>query len=262
MITGDQPIGVTMKVIRKIIQIDDEKCDGCGQCVPGCAEGALQIVDGKARMVAEKYCDGLGACLGECPNDALHVIEREAEEFDELAVEEYLAAQEKTGVPDGPKPSGTCPSAAIQIHSPAGACDKANIPAMHAGGGNSFLTHWPIQIRLIPPNAPFLKGADLLVVADCAALSYPQVQQVFVKGRVVMMGCPKFDAVQEYIDKFAQIFRLAGIKSITVLIMEVPCCSGLPGIVKKGLQAAEASIPMSVATISTKGELIELKNIG
>ena len=251
-----------MKVIRKIIQIDEEKCDGCGQCVPGCAEGALQIVDGKARMVAEKYCDGLGACLGECPNDALQVIEREAEEFDESAVEAHLEKQEKAGQSDQPKPAGTCPSAAIQIHAREASCQKANTPSSHSGGERGYLTHWPIQIRLIPPNAPFLKGADLLVVADCVPASYPLFHQQFVKNRVVMMGCPKFDQVQEYIDKFTQIFRQAGINSITVLMMEVPCCSGLPMIVKKGLQAACVNIPLSVATISTKGELIDLRNIG
>jgi Pyruvate/2-oxoacid:ferredoxin oxidoreductase delta subunit len=251
-----------MKVMRKIIEIDDEKCDGCGQCVPGCAEGALQIIDGKARMVAEKFCDGLGACLGECPNDALRIIEREAEEFDEQAVEIHLAAQQGSPIKNHSlSAKGGCPSAAIQTHGRDISCQQANIPSSVRTVEDGCLSHWPIQIRLVPPDAPFLKGADLLVAADCTPASYPLFHRQFVNGRVVMMGCPKFDQVPEYIDKFTRIFRQAGIRSVTVLVMEVPCCSGMPMIVKKAMQAAGVDIPVSVATVSTKGRLLELRKL-
>jgi NAD-dependent dihydropyrimidine dehydrogenase PreA subunit len=244
-----------MKILRKIIEIDPDRCDGCGQCVPSCAEGAIQIIDGKARLAAEKYCDGLGACLGECPNDALQIIEREAEDFDEAAVEEYL---KETGEKEGP--SGTvlpcgCPSTQLQSLSPADSCQAANQPQTQAGQ-TSALGHWPVQIKLVPATAPFLKGADLLVVADCAPLAYPNFHRDLLKGKVVMMGCPKFDDVQEYIAKFTDIFQTAGIKSITTAVMEVPCCSGLPFIVKKALQASGKKIPLTEKVISTRGELM------
>jgi Fe-S-cluster-containing hydrogenase component 2 len=244
-----------MKVLRKIIQIDEERCDGCGQCITGCAEGALQLVDGKARVVSDKYCDGLGACIGECPTGALTIIEREADEFDEAAVEVLLGKTHATAS----KPAGGCPSAGLQMFSAPCACEKANLPASLEAGEESILSHWPIQIRLVPSNAPFLHGADLLVVADCVPLAYPSIHKDFMKGRAVMMGCPKFDDAQSYIDKFAKIFAHAGLKSITVLSMEVPCCSGLLTIVKKGLQASVATIPLTEVVISIKGKILEVK---
>ena len=244
-----------MKVLRKIIQIDEERCDGCGQCITGCAEGALQLVDGKARVVSDKYCDGLGACIGECPTGALTIIEREADEFDEAAVEVLLG---KTHAKASTS-AGGCPSAGLQIFSAPSACEKANLPSSLEAGEESFLSHWPIQIRLVPSNAPFLHGADLLVVADCVPLAYPSIHKDFMKGRAVMMGCPKFDDAQSYIDKFAKICANAGLKSITVLSMEVPCCSGLPTIVKKGLQISGATIPLTEVVISTKGKVLEIK---
>jgi NAD-dependent dihydropyrimidine dehydrogenase PreA subunit len=244
-----------MKVLRKIIQIDEERCDGCGQCITGCAEGALRLVDGKARVVADKYCDGLGACIGECPTGALTIIEREADEFDEVAVEALL------GKTNGiiPAPGGGCPSAGLQMFSPASACEKANLPVDLAAGEDSFLSHWPVQIRLVPSNAPFLHGADLLVVADCVPVAYPSIHKNFMKGRAVMMGCPKFDDAQSYIDKFAKICTHAGLKSITVLSMEVPCCSGLLTIVRKGLQLSGAAIPLTEVIVSIKGKILEVE---
>jgi Fe-S-cluster-containing hydrogenase component 2 len=244
-----------MKVLRKIIQIDEERCDGCGQCITGCAEGALMLVDGKARVVAEKYCDGLGACIGECPTGALTIIEREADDFDETAVEALLGKKHGKASPA----TGGCPSAGLQMFSPPSACEKANLPASLEAGEDSFLSHWPVQIRLVPSNAPFLHGADLLVVADCVPVAYPSIHKNFMKGRAVMMGCPKFDDVQSYIDKFAKICTHAGLKSITVLSMEVPCCSGLPMIVKKGLQTSGATIPLAEVVISIKGKILEVK---
>jgi Fe-S-cluster-containing hydrogenase component 2 len=241
-----------MKVNRKIIQIDERLCNGCGQCVVSCAEGALKIIDGKARLVSEIYCDGLGACLGECPTGALKIVEREAEDFDEKQVEEMLKASKGGGHPHG---KAECPSASIKMFSTGSGCQKANEPIKQESGA-SALTHWPVKIRLVPPNAPFLKGADLAVVADCAALSYPNLHRDFIAGKVVLMGCPKFDNAQEYIQKFADIFNAADIQSITVPVMEVPCCQGLPVIVQKGLELSNKKIPLTKVVISRQGEII------
>ncbi|MBW1846428.1 MAG: 4Fe-4S dicluster domain-containing protein [Deltaproteobacteria bacterium] len=247
-----------MKVNRKIIEIDDDLCDGCGQCLISCAEGALEIIDGKAKVVADKYCDGLGACLGECPVGALHVVEREADEFDEEAVEAFLAEKEKNKEEKEETMACGCPSTQIQNFESSTSCEMANRPA-NIEDVDSALSHWPVQIRLVPPTAPFLKGADLLVVADCVPIAFPSLHRDFLKGKVVMVGCPKFDDVQEYIDKFAAIFETADIKSITTLVMEVPCCSGLPGIVKKGLEASGSgkNIPLEEVVVSVRGKILE-----
>jgi len=226
-----------MKVKRKIIRIDDELCDGCGTCVPSCAEGAIEVVDGKARVVAEKYCDGLGACLRECPKGALTIEEREAEEFDEKAVEEYLASKGKEEAAHQIPMAQGCPSAKLQTFVPR---QPAEEPAAQA----SALSHWPVQIRLVPPTAPFLKGANLLVAADCAPVAYPNFHRDFLKGKAVMIGCPKFDDVQGYVDKFTDIFRTANIKSVTVLYMEVPCFSPLPNLVSRAMEFAVKKVPL------------------
>jgi NAD-dependent dihydropyrimidine dehydrogenase PreA subunit len=256
-----------MKTVRKIIEIDEDLCDGCGNCVPSCAEGALQIIDGKARVIAEVYCDGLGACLGECPMGALKIVERKADEFDEQAVEEHLARQKQNeNVQAAPIISGGCPSARLQsfgsprpaaAHSPQ--TDLSNADA--ADLTQSALSHWPVQIMLVPPTAPFLKGADLLVLADCVPVAFPTVHRDFIKGKAVMMGCPKLDNAQHYIEKFAQICKESGIKSITSVIMEVPCCGGLPMIVKKGMQMSGVNIPMEEVVISTRGQILQRKQV-
>ncbi len=239
-----------MKIVRKIIEIDEELCDGCGNCVPGCAEGALQIIEGKARVVSDIYCDGLGACIGECPTGALRIIEREALPFDEKAVERHLDKKEWPVLPCG------CPSTNIQTFETITSCQEANRPA-HIGesGGESSLTHWPVQIRLVPANAPFLERADLLVLADCTAVASPTLHRDLMSGKVVMMGCPKFDDVQDYIKRFADIFRTADIKSVTTVIMEVPCCSGLPMIVKEGMERAGIEVPIEEVVLSTRGRI-------
>jgi len=248
-----------MKIKRKIIQIDEEKCDGCGVCVPSCAEGALQIVNGKVKLAAEKYCDGLGACLGECPRDALKVIEREAEDFDEHAVEEYLKSA-GPGRKEEPAMACGCPSAHIQTFAPAKPGQDMKKPVSY-GSTPSALTHWPVQIRLVPPTAPFLKGAHMLVAADCTPIAYPNFHRDFLNGKVVMVGCPKFDDVQSYIQKFAEIFNTAGIKSVEVVAMEVPCCQGLPMIAKKGLELSGKKIRLSQVTISTQGEVLKTQKL-
>ena len=246
-----------MKVLRKIIEIDDELCDGCGQCVPSCAEGALEIVDGKARIVADKLCDGLGACMGECPTGALKIVERETDEFDEEAVEKHLTEKEKQEPKEQADMPCGCPSATIRTFVPAESGRTADMPDAVGTDSESLLSHWPVQIRLIPAKAPFLKGADLLVLADCVAVAFPSLHRDFIKGKVVMMGCPKFDEVQEYAAKFSEIFRTAGIKSITTVVMEVPCCAGLPGIVEKALEASGQKIPMNEIVISTRGKVLK-----
>ena len=273
-----------MKIKRKIIEIDEEKCDGCGQCVIGCAEGALEIVDGKAVVISDNLCDGLGACIGECPQDALEIVEREAEAFDEVAVEAHLERQ-KAAEPAGETLPCGCPSAQLQTFVPQGACQSANQPktfdnqgpalppanrkvggateggAATDGGAASALSHWPIQVRLIPPTAPFLKGADLLVVADCVPVAFPTLHRDFLQGKAVMVGCPKFDDTQEYIQKFSDIFANAGIKRVTVVVMEVPCCSGLPTMVKKGIANAGVEVPLEEVVISTRGQILEQRQL-
>ncbi len=243
-----------MKVVRKIIEIDEELCTGCGECVPDCAEGSLQIIDGKARLVADKLCDGLGACLGSCPTGALRIVEREAEEFDEEAVEEFLAAKKQQEQrPQQQAAGGGCPSAQIRTMQPVTPCQAANVPTSQAG---SALSHWPVQIRLIPESAPFLENCDLLVAADCTAVAYAGLQQDFLQGRVVMMGCPKFDDQQFYVDRFTAIFKARTLKSLTILIMEVPCCSTMLQIIKRAYDDAGASFPVRQVVISTQGSII------
>jgi ferredoxin len=244
-----------MEVKRNIIQIDEELCDGCGHCVPSCAEGAIVIVDGKARLVAEKYCDGLGACLGECPNGALTIVEREAEEFDEEPVEEYQRSKGQEGRPEEASMACGCPSSQIKSFVPPASRERTNESTIQKSS-ISALSHWPVQIRLVPPGAPFLRGADLLVAADCTPVAYPSFHQDFLKGKVVMVGCPKFDDIQDYIQKFADIFSTADIKGITVVVMEVPCCQGLPIIVEKGMEMAGRKIPMEKVVISARGEVL------
>lgn len=247
-----------MKNVRKIIEIDEELCDGCGQCVPDCAEGSLIIVDGKAKLVEDKLCDGLGACLGSCPQGALKIIEREADEFDEEAVEEYLAKL-KTENAEPAKPAsipvgGRCPSSQLQTFAqPASACQSANIP-VSTESGDSKLTHWPIQIRLIPPTAPFLQNADVLIAADCTAVAVPGFQEKYLEDKVVMMGCPKFDDAESYIAKFTELLNTANLRSITVLIVEVPCCSAMNVILQKAIEKSGVKIPVEQITVSTRGE--------
>jgi len=243
-----------MKVLRKIVEIDDELCDGCGQCVPACAEGAIQIIDGKARLVEDRFCDGLGACLGDCPNGALRVIEREAEDFDEEAVEEHLSRLEKEEDEPGDIPMACgCPSTLMKTFQPAPGA------AGESGGESSpsALSHWPVQIRLVPPHAPFLKGADLLVAADCTPFAYADFHRDFIRGKTVLVGCPKFDDVEEYLARFEAIFRNAGIRSVTAVTMEVPCCSALPGLLKKAMQRAGVDVPLELVVIGSQGGVVE-----
>lgn len=245
-----------MKVIRKIIEIDENTCNGCGQCVDACAEGAIQLVNCKAKLVADNYCDGLAACVGECPFNALKIVEREADAFDQEAVERYLEKrrtqnsklQTETSLPCG------CPSTKIEIFgSP---CEVANQPISQKDS-ISALTHWPVQIRLVPPSAPFLQNAHLLVSSDCAPVAYPNFHKDFLKGRTVLVGCPKFDDTEAYRNKFAEIFKVADIQSVTILIMEVPCCAKMPTIVQEGMTLANKNIPIEIVVVSGRGDIIK-----
>ena len=242
-----------MKITRKIIEIDEELCTGCGDCVPDCAEGSLEIVDGKARLVEDKLCDGLGACLKSWPTGALTIIEREADDFDEDAVEAFLAEKKKN---ESTPPATGCPSARLQSLQP----PRGEVATTLGPQTESTLSHWPIQIRLIPAAAQFLEGCDLLVAADCTAVSYPDINRDFVKGRVVMMGCPKFDDAQMYVDRFTEIFQQRKINSVTILIMEVPCCSSMLQIIKKARDDAGSSVPVRQVVISTQGNIINDQN--
>lgn len=244
-----------MKAKRKIIEIDEEKCNGCGQCVEACAEGAIQLFNGKARLVADNYCDGLSACVGECPVDALKIVEREADAFDAEAAEQYvqhLAAQRSELKTGGASPCG-CPSTKLEMfNSP---CEVVN-QAVSQTSNDSALTHWPVQIKLVPAFAPFLQKAHLLVASDCAPVAYPDFHKDFLKGRVVLVGCPKLDDTEAYIAKFAEIFKIADIQSVTVLIMEVPCCSKMPMIIQEGMNLAGKKIPTEIAVVSSRGKII------
>lgn len=241
-----------MKSIRKIIAIDEESCNGCGQCVSACAEGAIEIRDSKARLISDIFCDGLGACIGECPQGALRILEEEAEAFDPEAVERHLEAQRSIKAIKENMPCG-CPSQHVQMLKKSGSVIFGGIHE----SGVSGISHWPVQIRLVPPNAPFLKGADLLVAADCTPVAYPYFHRDFVNGNVVLIGCPKLDDKEEYVRKFADIFRSNRVDRITVLKMEVPCCSALAGIVKKAMELAGQVIPVGEITISIRGERLK-----
>jgi len=254
-----------MKQLRKIIEINEELCDGCGLCVPDCAEGSLQVIDGKVKLVADNLCDGLGACLGSCPTGALEIIEREADDFDEEAVEQFLANQKKHQEAAIPTPSQMdcgCASTHIQSFKPAAQCQSANKPTAMplAGKTDTKLMNWPIQIRLIPPHAPFMQGANVLVAADCTAAAVPAFQEKYLAGKTIMMGCPKFDDADSYIQKFTEIINTCNLKKITILIMEVPCCSAMNAIIRRALNAATETVPVEQITVSTRGQELERIN--
>jgi len=237
-------------MIRNIIKIDEEKCTGCGLCVPSCAEGALQIVNGKAKLVAEVYCDGLGACLGECPEGALTIEQREADAFDEEAVKEMMEADKQ---PETPQiQSGCCPGTALR-----NLVRESDAPATEAvvRDTESLLGHWPVQLMLIPPAATFLKGADIVICADCVPFAAPDFHRRYLNDKAVLLGCPKLDDLAFYRKKLAAVFREASPKSITVLRMEVPCCGGIVGAAIEARDLVCPDMLINVDIIGIRGEI-------
>ena len=238
--------------VRKIVEIDEEKCDGCGLCVPACAEGAIQIIDNKAKVVSETYCDGLGACLGECPQNAITIVEREAPDFNEEAVRKHLSALKKEELQPFPAAvarSGGCPGSAIRqfSNSASGKIKPASVPI------ESQLRHWPVQLMLVPPQAPFLRNADILICADCVPFTIPDFHSRFLAGRSLVVGCPKLDNLQYYYDKLKDIFRIANPQRLTVVKMEVPCCNGIAEGTIKARNETAPEIPLDIYTLGIRG---------
>ncbi|MBQ4530391.1 MAG: 4Fe-4S binding protein [Lachnospiraceae bacterium] len=233
-------------MVRKIIKIDEEKCNGCGACAAACHEGAIEMVDGKAKLTREDYCDGLGDCLPACPTNAISFEEREAPAYNEAAV---LAAKQKESAQT--LPCG-CPGTQVKITKrEETACSVTNTASVV-----SQLMQWPVQIKLVPVNAPYFEEANLLVAADCSAYAYGNFHQEFIRKHITLIGCPKLDE-GDYTEKLTQIIANNNIKSVTVTRMEVPCCGGIENAVKRALQASGKFIPWRVVTISTDGRILD-----
>ena len=237
--------------VRDMVKIDEEKCDGCGECATACAEGAIEIVDGKARLISDVYCDGLGACLGECPQDAITIEKRKAADFNEKAVEKHLSSK-----PEGEPAPVACPGSSPRT------IDRCEIVGMHGEPGEksdvpSQLGNWPVQLMLVPAEAPYLRGADLLIAADCVPFAFADFHRRLMPGKVLMIGCPKLDSAEFYRKKLAQIFARNDIKSIEVAYMEVPCCFGLVHLVHESLKEVGKDIPLTLTKVGTKGDIIE-----
>ena len=269
---------------REIIKIDEEICNGCGECVKGCPEGALQVIDGKARLINEAFCDGLGACIGDCPLDAITIEEREAEPYDEKTVveniaekgenvlkahlehlrehgqsellQEALSHMNKRGIKNPlegddtvPKTACGCPSSAPEQWETESQDDEARV--------SSGLSQWPVQLNLVPVKAPYLDGSDLVIAADCVPFAYPNFHQDFLRGNFVVVGCPKLDDADHYVEKLTEMFKQNDIENVKIVHMEVPCCFGLTQLVKKALSRSQKDIPFEDVTISVKGKIKE-----
>ncbi len=232
-------------MIRKIIKIDEEKCNGCGACAAACHEGAIEMIDGKARLTRENYCDGLGDCLPACPTNAISFEEREAPAYDEAAV---LASKEKKN--PSVLPCGCPGTQSKAINREECECESSSASV------RSRLSQWPVQIKLVPVNAPYFNGANLLVAADCTAYAYGNFHKEFIRNRITLIGCPKLDE-GDYAEKLTAIIKNNDIKSVTVVRMEVPCCGGIENAVKRALMASGKFIPWRVVTVTTDGRLIE-----
>lgn len=235
--------------VRNIVKIDRDKCNGCGHCVNSCAEGAIQMIDGKAQLVSEIYCDGLGACIGSCPVDAITIEKREAEEFDEKATMEYLAEKQKEKDPQ-PKPAFACPGLMAKKLAPKKSGEKMV-------DGASQLQQWPVQLKLVPVNAPYFKNADLMLVADCVAFAMGDFHDKLLKDKAIAVACPKLDDTSPYIDKMAEIIASNDLKSLTVARMEVPCCTGLVRIAQAAVEKSGQNIELNEVTISLGGDIIQ-----
>ncbi|MBD3278120.1 MAG: 4Fe-4S ferredoxin [Candidatus Aegiribacteria sp.] len=234
---------------RKIIHIDEERCDGCGICADACHEGAIEIINGKAKLVRDSYCDGLGDCIGPCPRDAISIEEREAEEYDAEAVRRRMLEKENRATGEAGCATQGCPGAAPRTMDPPlnGEIPEKGAPV------ESHLSSWPVQIALIPPNAPFLRGANLMLTADCVPFALPDIHERFMRGRVTLVGCPKLDDAGAHMQKLAAIFEEAEPKSVTVLRMEVPCCGGLTRMAQMAIKETSLNIPLVVHTVGVRG---------
>lgn len=276
-------------MLRKIVQIDESKCDGCGLCIPSCAEGAIALVDGKARLSADALCDGLGACLGDCPQGAITVIEREAAAFDEAVVATHLAAHGRAPAPHAhgglhahaaphavtprvapapaapprlsvmasePAPGGGCPGSRAQVLPRRGLSvvpGPAAGPALPRAGAESQLGQWPVQLHLVPVTAPYFQGAELLVAADCVPFAYPRFHDDYLAGRALVIGCPKLDDNRAYAEKLGQILARSDVRGVTVIRMEVPCCGGISVAARQGLAASGKDLPFRDVVIGVDG---------
>lgn len=247
-------------MIRKIIQIDEEKCNGCGLCANACQEEAIAMVNGKAKLIRDDYCDGLGNCLPACPTGAIAFVEREAAAYDEEAVEQNKRAKQAAQAPAG------CPGSRAETLRPAahaGGCPGSRAQAIEraavqaeAAPAASALSQWPVQIKLVPVRAPYFDGADLLIAADCTAYAYGDFHREFIRGRITLIGCPKLDE-GDYTEKLTEIIRQNDIKSVTVVRMEVPCCGGIEHAVRTALQNSGKFMPWQVVVVSTTGEILD-----
>lgn len=241
-------------MIRQIIHIDEEKCNGCGACANACHEGAIAMVNGKAKLMRDDYCDGMGDCLPHCPTGAITFTQREAAAYDEAAVAEHMKARETAKAKD-PKPAFSgCPGHAMHTFDRSAAHSEAAAPA--APASTSQLAQWPCQIKLVPVNAPYFDGAKLLIAADCTAYAYARIHEEFMKGKITIIGCPKLDDI-DYSEKLTAIISQNNIQSVTILRMEVPCCGGLEHAAKTALQNSGKFIPWQVVTISIDGKILD-----
>lgn len=250
-------------MLRKIVKIDEEKCNGCGLCITACHEGAIEILNGKAKLISDIYCDGLGDCLKGCPVDAIEIIEREADEYSDEAVQQLKERKEKSGqnvrdTHSSGKPF-SCPGSAMKSIKRKPMLDmiKTTIPDKVNEDGVSELRQWPVQLKLINPNAPYLKGADLLVAADCTAYAYANFHRDFIKGHITVIGCPKLDDTVFYKEKLTEMIKNCDFRGITVVRMEVPCCGGIVNAVKSAMLQAQIIVPYREVTIGTDGTIIE-----
>ncbi len=240
---------------RKIVHIDEDKCDGCGLCVPSCAEGAIQIIDGKAKLLADNLCDGIGNCLGTCPKDAIRIEEREADAFDEGAVEQHLAGESDDREASQPEmPSFGCPGMKLRTMTPKKPAAGPKAPA----GSASQLQQWPVQLKLLPAGGDLWKDADVLLAADCVAFAMGDFHDRLLAGKTLAIACPKLDDPQEYVGKLAGAFAEGGVKSLTIARMDVPCCGGLESIVQAAMEQAGVSIPLTVVVVSVDGTIQEI----
>ncbi|MFH1845692.1 MAG: 4Fe-4S binding protein [bacterium] len=262
------------KKIRKMVKIDEDLCTGCGECVPSCAEGAIQIIDGKAKLLADNLCDGLGACLGDCPEGAITIEEREADEYDEAAVHEHLAKVDKleeppdvpapiacssvAGSPHSHAPGGGCPGARMmQFDGPKAEAKEGDSGAGSTGDQPTELRQWPIQLHLVPPSAPYYQNADLLLAADCTAFSVGNFHHDHLKGKAIAIACPKLDQGQEiYLQKLKAMIDEAHINTLTVMVMEVPCCAGLVRLAQEAANVAQRKVPVKKLVVGVRGEIL------